>query len=72
VAWIGDEDRVIAARTSPADADGPRILQGITAWVWVRLAEPTDVSDLAMRTDQAALIESAVEALAAADLLELE
>lgn len=47
VAWTGDDRRVIAARTSPPDPDGPRVLEGAAAWVWMALAEPTTAEELA-------------------------
>lgn len=48
-AWVGDTHRVIAARTSPPDADGPRVLEGAAAWVWVALDEPAAAAELATR-----------------------
>jgi hypothetical protein len=47
VAWAGDHERVVAARTSPPDADGPRILEGAAAWVWLALSRADTAPDLA-------------------------
>ncbi|MFL6090399.1 MAG: PqqD family protein [Aeromicrobium sp.] len=46
VAWTGDAERVIAARTSPPDPDGPRVLEGSAAWVWLALSEPATAEQL--------------------------
>lgn len=70
VAWTGDELRVIAARTSPLDADGPRILEGAAAWVWLELSEPRTEAELAALTGKPALIEQSLASLAAAGLVE--
>lgn len=68
VAWIGDEARVIAARTSPPDIDGPRILEGAASWVWLGLA--THGAPVTVDVDEQALVDQALKALAAADLIE--
>lgn len=70
VAWIGDQDRVIAARTSPPDKDGPRILEGAAAGVWLSLAEPHSHADLAVGAGRPDHIEQALKALFDAGLIE--
>ncbi len=68
VAWVGDDARVIAAHTSPPEADGPRILEGAASWVWLRLAShETDV--LVEEVAVQGLINLALEALADAALI---
>ncbi|MDR7086175.1 hypothetical protein J2X11_001014 [Aeromicrobium panaciterrae] len=68
VAWVGDEVRVIAAHTSPPDADGPRILEGATSWVWLRLSAQ-EVVALGDGVAEQALINLALKALADAKLI---
>lgn len=68
VAWIGNHTRVIAARTSPPDKDGPRILEGAAAMVWLGLAEPG--LELVAEAGQSDLVEQALEALSDAGLIE--
>jgi hypothetical protein len=70
VAWSGDDARVVAATTSPPDADGPRILQGAAAGVWVALAAPRTYAELVDEFDQPLLIEQALNALSEAGLIE--
>jgi hypothetical protein len=49
VAWSGDEQRIVAARTSPPDPEGPRILEGAAARIWLTLDEPATAEALAAR-----------------------
>jgi len=70
VAWTGDEVRVIAARTSPPDIDGPRILEGAAAAVWLRLGEPRTQAQLATEAGRPEVIEQAMSALSDAGLIE--
>jgi hypothetical protein len=70
VAWIGDDSRVVAARTSPPDLDGPRILQGAAAGVWVGLSSPRTHAGLVDEYGESDLIEQALTALAGAGLIE--
>jgi hypothetical protein len=70
VAWLGDEARVVAARTSPPDADGPRILEGAAAWLWACLSEPLTEQQLAEESGQPAFVRAALEALQKAGLIE--
>lgn len=71
VGWIGDAIRIIAARTSPPDDDGPRILAGAAAWVWLSLNEPQTQSQLAANGGPPDLVEQALRSLADAGLIEL-
>jgi hypothetical protein len=48
-AWTGDERRIVAARTSPPDPEGPRILEGAAAWVWLALDGPVTSDEVAAR-----------------------
>ncbi len=68
MAWVGDEVRVIAAHTSPPDADGPRILEGAVSWVWLRLAGHETEALIDVAAEQA-LINLALTALADAALI---
>lgn len=68
VAWVGDEVRVIAAHTSPPDADGPRILEGAASWVWLHLSGQ-EVRALVDEAAEQALIPLALAALADANLI---
>jgi hypothetical protein len=70
VAWIGDAARVVAAGTSPPDSDGPRILEGAAAGVWVGLSAPQTFAELVDEFGQPDLIRQALDALAAAALIE--
>ena len=70
VAWIGDETRVIAARTSPPDLDGPRILEGAAAGVWLTLADPHSHAELAAEAGRPDHVEQALKALSDAGLIE--
>jgi len=70
VAWTGDHARVIAARTSPPDADGPRILEGAAAGVWLELAEPRTRAELAADAGVHDVVELALTALSDAGLIE--
>jgi hypothetical protein len=70
VAWIGDDTRVIAARTSPPDQDGPRILEGAAALVWLGLEEPHTAAELAAESGQPQLVDQTLTALADAGLIE--
>jgi hypothetical protein len=70
VAWIGDDIRVVAARTSPPDGDGPRILEGAAAWIWMRLEVPQTESRLAEESGHPDQVRQAMDALAAARLIE--
>lgn len=70
VAWIGDEARVIAAHTSPPDPDGPRILEGAAARVWLQLSAPQTAAHIAAQVGHAELIEQALKVLADAALIE--
>jgi hypothetical protein len=70
VAWIGDEARVIAARTSPPDLDGPRILEGAAAGVWLSLADPHSHTELAVEAGRPDHVEQALNALFDAGLIE--
>ena len=70
VAWIGDHSRVIAARTSPPDVDGPRILEGAAASAWLELSEPRTQAELNAETGQPDVVERALRALSDAGLIE--
>lgn len=70
VAWIGDEARVIAARTSRPDRDGPRILEGAAASLWLQLAGPQTAAQLIAQFGHAELIDQALTALSDAGLIE--
>lgn len=70
IAWIGDDDRVVAAATAPPDVDGPRILEGAAAWVWWHLAEPRTARELADGSAPAVFVEQALAALGSAGLIE--
>lgn len=68
IAWVGDEDRVIAAHTSPPDVDGPRILEGAASWVWLRLSG-NEVHALVDEAAEQVLVTLALKALADANLI---
>jgi len=70
VAWIGDESRVIAARTSPPDLDGPRILEGAAALVWLGLEGPRTAAEIGAESGQPQLVEQSLRALFDAGLVE--
>ncbi len=70
VAWIGDESRVIAARTSQRVDDGPRVLEGAAAWVWAQLTTAVAVDEIAVSADHVPVVEAALGALAGAGLVE--
>jgi hypothetical protein len=70
VAWTADDVRVIAARTSPPDIDGPRILEGAAASVWLRLSKPQTHAELAADAGRPEVVEQALMALSEARLIE--
>jgi hypothetical protein len=70
VAWIGDDTRVVAARTSPPDKDGPRILEGAAALVWLGLEEPRTAVEIGAESGQPQLVEQSLRALSDAGLIE--
>jgi hypothetical protein len=70
VAWTGNDVRVIAARTSPPDIDGPRILEGAAATVWLCLSEPRTRAELTAEAGQPDVVDQALMALSNAGLIE--